>query len=171
MWLIILSDQLPIAGLVSHYPTNYLIGRRLLVKRITALAQRLHAVLAPVSQGYPPLNDKSLRDTHPSATEAEASVRLACVKHAASVRSEPGSNSQVHPSPHRSKETNKQNPNTQNQTTNVIIIASITSNLQSPLTQPGQSSNHQQLKRRQHIRPYFRFTFQRAGREPFGRRR
>ena len=27
VWLIILSDQLPIVGLVSRYPTNYLIGR------------------------------------------------------------------------------------------------------------------------------------------------
>ena len=27
VWLIILSDQLPIEGLVSHYLTNYLIGR------------------------------------------------------------------------------------------------------------------------------------------------
>jgi hypothetical protein len=42
--------------------------------------------------------DRFLRDTHPSATTAETVVRLACVKHAASVRSEPGSNSQVHPS-------------------------------------------------------------------------
>jgi hypothetical protein len=27
-WLIILSDQLPIAGLVGRYLTNYLMGRR-----------------------------------------------------------------------------------------------------------------------------------------------
>ncbi len=27
VWLLILSDQLPIAGLVSHYLTNYLMGR------------------------------------------------------------------------------------------------------------------------------------------------
>ncbi len=27
VWLIILSDQLPIEGLVGRYPTNYLIGR------------------------------------------------------------------------------------------------------------------------------------------------
>lgn len=27
MWLTILSDQLPVEGLVSHYLTNYLIGR------------------------------------------------------------------------------------------------------------------------------------------------
>ena len=32
------------------------------------MAHRRHAVLAPVSQGYPPPNDKSLRVTHPSAT-------------------------------------------------------------------------------------------------------
>ena len=66
-----------------------------------ALALRLHAVLAVVSHGYPPPKDRSLRVTHPSATDAKAEaptpVRLACVKHAASVRSEPGSNSQVHP--------------------------------------------------------------------------
>ena len=69
VWLIILSDQLPIAALVGRYPTNKLIGRRLLVRRPKTLAHRRHAVLAPVSQGYPPPNDKSLRDTHPSATK------------------------------------------------------------------------------------------------------
>ena len=71
------------------------------------LAHRRHAVLAPVSQGYPPPNDKSLRVTHPSATDTEMPVRLACVKHAASVRSEPGSNSQVHLPTHQSRKTNK----------------------------------------------------------------
>jgi hypothetical protein len=30
VWLIILSDQLPVFGLVGHYPTNYLMGRRLI---------------------------------------------------------------------------------------------------------------------------------------------
>jgi hypothetical protein len=30
VWLIILSDQLEIAGLVSHYLTNYLISRGLI---------------------------------------------------------------------------------------------------------------------------------------------
>jgi hypothetical protein len=28
VWLIILSDQLPVFGLVGRYPTNYLMGRR-----------------------------------------------------------------------------------------------------------------------------------------------
>src|SRR4051812_19895186 len=96
VWLIVLSDQLPIAGLVGLYPTNYLIGRRLLPRRIAALALRPHAVLAPVSQGCPPPQDTFLRVTHPSAAASYPAARLACVKHAASVRSEPGSNSQVH---------------------------------------------------------------------------
>jgi hypothetical protein len=34
-----------------------------------------------------------LRVTHPSATIPEGTVRLACIRHAASVRPEPGSNS------------------------------------------------------------------------------
>src|SRR5215207_4177688 len=33
VWLIILSDQLPVKGLVGRYPTNYLMGRRLILKR------------------------------------------------------------------------------------------------------------------------------------------
>jgi len=30
VWLTVLSDQLPIVALVGHYPTNKLIGRKLL---------------------------------------------------------------------------------------------------------------------------------------------
>ena len=33
MWLIILSDQLPIIALVGRYPTNKLIGRKLIPDR------------------------------------------------------------------------------------------------------------------------------------------
>ena len=33
VWLIVLSDQLRIIGLVSHYLTNYLILRKLILKR------------------------------------------------------------------------------------------------------------------------------------------
>ena len=33
VWLIVLSDQLLIVGLVSIYPTNYLIGRKLIFGR------------------------------------------------------------------------------------------------------------------------------------------
>ena len=33
VWLIVLSDQLPVEALVGHYPTNKLIGRETLPKR------------------------------------------------------------------------------------------------------------------------------------------
>jgi len=37
VWGTILSDPLPVEGLVGRYPTNYLMGRRPLPKRIAAL--------------------------------------------------------------------------------------------------------------------------------------
>ncbi len=50
VWLIILSDQLPIVALVGRYPTNWLIGRRLFhqreVRRSPAFLSRAYAVLA-----------------------------------------------------------------------------------------------------------------------------
>ena len=32
VWLVVLSDQLPVVGLVGRYPANYLIGRGLITK-------------------------------------------------------------------------------------------------------------------------------------------
>ena len=58
-----------------------------------------YTVLAQVSLSYSVPEGRFPRVTHPCATKAEAFVRLACVRHAASVRSEPGSNSHVHPLP------------------------------------------------------------------------
>jgi hypothetical protein len=98
VWLIILSDQLPIVGLVSRYLTNYLIGRGPLSRRKLSPPKSLwgaYPVLAFVSKRYSEPKGRFPRVTHPCATKAEAFVRLACVRHAASVRSEPGSNSQV----------------------------------------------------------------------------
>ena len=59
-WLVVLSDQLPVIALVSHYLTNKLIGRELIRKRLATLASEgcppwPHAVLIQVSLGYPPL--------------------------------------------------------------------------------------------------------------------
>ena len=99
VWLIVLSDQLPIVALVGRYPTNKLIGRGTIPERPKPFPRRAYAVLAAVSSGYSPLWGRFPRVTHPSATRvtgrSRALVRLACVKHAASVRSEPGSNSQI----------------------------------------------------------------------------
>ena len=41
VWLVVLSDQLPVFGLVGHYPANYLIGRKPLRKRLAAFLQGL----------------------------------------------------------------------------------------------------------------------------------
>ena len=101
VWLIVLSDQLPIIGLVSFYLTNYLIDRGPLFKQIPLFPLRVYAVLPSVSRSYPPLKVGFPRVTHPCATRHHSycykyvTVRLACVKPAASVRSEPGSNSHV----------------------------------------------------------------------------
>lgn len=62
---------------------------------------RSYAVLANLSTSYPPLQGTFRCITHPFATRHQSSkldhaaVRLACVRHAASVQSEPGSNSSV----------------------------------------------------------------------------
>ena len=63
VWLAILSDQLRIVALVGHYPTNKLIRRRPLPKRlatlITGMNRWSHAVLALLSESCPPLRGRS----------------------------------------------------------------------------------------------------------------
>ena len=88
-----------------------------------------HAVLAVVSHGCPPPRDRYLRVTHPSATAGCPAVRLACVKHAASVRSEPGSNSQVHHvQSNQGQSLTRQNPNqTKQRRTNPASLNRLTS--------------------------------------------
>ena len=101
MWLIVLSDQLPIAALGGHYPPNQLIGHRPIFQRdlrhFASRCQEAYAVLSAISRRYPSLEGRYPCVTHPSATrsptEAGKRVRLACVRHAASVYPEPGSNS------------------------------------------------------------------------------
>ena len=83
-----------------------------------------YVVLDPVSQAYPEVQGRSptcyspvRHSSTPTKNGGGLSVRLACVKHAASVRPEPGSNSPK-------KQTKKQNrqktkkPTKQKQTTN-----------------------------------------------------
>ena len=88
--------------MVGHYPTNKLIGRGLIPhqKNLSTTHTKAwsYAVLDPVSQAYPTVQGRSPTCYSPvrhSSTSASRglSVRLACVKHAASVRPEPGSNS------------------------------------------------------------------------------
>ena len=64
-----------------------------------AFLRRAYAVLIRLSPSYPPLRDTFRCIPHPFAARRQgcprAAARLACVKHAASVQSEPGSNSSV----------------------------------------------------------------------------
>ena len=109
VWLIILSDQLPVLALVSRYLTNKLIGRKALLirqaRRSPALIsppcrEESHAVLIHLSMSYPPYKGRfftcyaPVRHFHVQiASYLNDLVRLACLNHAASVHSEPGSNS------------------------------------------------------------------------------
>ncbi len=109
VWLIVLSDQLPVVALVSRYLTNKLIGRETLPKRRTFHIRPCGPLRASgISQGFLWLSRSSGQVPHVLLTRSPLGrprcchwldlVRLACVRHAASVRPEPGSNS-----PSRSK--------------------------------------------------------------------
>ena len=75
MWLIILSDQLEIVALVSSYLTNKLISPGHILtreaRRSPSLARRHYAVLAIVSNGYPPHQGNFPGITHPSAARQQ----------------------------------------------------------------------------------------------------
>ena len=108
VWRIILSNPLDIVAMVGRYPTIKLMSRRLINRRMHMQRHSFlnsfqscpgYAVLARISPGYPPPKGRSPTCyspvRHSTHTRRCFLVRLACVKHAASVRSEPGSNSNV----------------------------------------------------------------------------
>ena len=66
--LIVLSNQILIVALVSHYLTNKLISRKLLFRRKNPFHSKAYGVLANAHICYPPPKGKFLRVTHPSAT-------------------------------------------------------------------------------------------------------
>ena len=109
MWRVNLSVPLRVDALVSRYLTNKLIRHRLLQGRPKPLILEpfdprisfgITCTFAkgPKTAAIPKPKVHYLCITHPSATNAyldysiKASVRLACLSHAASVHSEPGSN-------------------------------------------------------------------------------
>ena len=93
VWLVVLSDQLRIAGLVGLYPTNYLIRHRPLQSREAfrspAFTLRSYAVLIRVSPGYPPRLGTFRCITHPFATRQhpKACYRSTCMCKACRQRS------------------------------------------------------------------------------------
>ena len=102
MWPIGLSARLPIAGTVGRHPAVYLMGRDPIPRRLGFARGRMRApgvirYQPPFPAVVPVRGAGWSRVTHPFATlctaEAVLTVRLACVRHAASVHPEPGSNS------------------------------------------------------------------------------
>ena len=104
MWPFNLSVRLPIVDLVGRYPANYLIGREPIFQRIAPLiiCGCPLMMLCGISSRFQLLSPSERQVTHalltrpPLSSQKQApncSVRLACVRHAASVRPEPGSNS------------------------------------------------------------------------------
>ena len=105
VWGTVLSDPLPIAGLVGRHPANYLMGRMPVPHRLASfdtggcpsasawgITRRFHR-LSP-SAG---LVAYALRTRAPlSPPRREPPVRLACIRPAASVHPEPGSNSSLY---------------------------------------------------------------------------
>src|ERR1035437_6357692 len=97
VWPCALSGRLPISALVGSYPNNSLIGRGLLFQRISAFPSQAYAVLAKVSLGYSSLKGRLPTCYSPVRHCTHGLLhflfRLACVRRAASVDSEPGSKS------------------------------------------------------------------------------
>ena len=105
MWPFNLSVRLLIVDLVSRYLTNYLIRREPIFVRIAPLVWcscKLHTSCG-ISTGFPMLFHSQRQVAHALLTRPPLTfnrsklpyqfVRLECVKHAASVHPEPGSNS------------------------------------------------------------------------------
>src|SRR5919205_2012344 len=54
VWLVVLTDQLPVSGLVGRYPANNLMGRTPVPGRLAPFVLRPYAGLARLSARYPP---------------------------------------------------------------------------------------------------------------------
>ncbi len=87
VWLAVLSDQLPIIALVSRDPTNQLIGRRLLLRRVRRpFPHQPHQStstcgITPRFRGLPPTCRADCpRVPHPSATpQPRRTARSTCM--------------------------------------------------------------------------------------------
>ena len=108
MWPFNLSVRLPIVGMVGLYPAIYLIGREPISQRIAPLIAEPcgSAMLCGISDRFQSLSPSERQVAHALLTRPPLEyaflgrslvqhipVRLACVRRAASVRPEPGSNS------------------------------------------------------------------------------
>ncbi|MCW2805590.1 MAG: uncharacterized protein JWN06_3807, partial [Propionibacteriaceae bacterium] len=101
VWPVALSGRLPVEALVSHYLTNKLIGREPISDRRSFPPTPMREqVISGISSCFQLLSQSQRQVAHVLLTRSPLvyprrglTVRLACVRHAASVRPEPGSNS------------------------------------------------------------------------------
>ena len=106
LWGAFLSEPLPIAALVGRYPANKLIGREPIRRRRNFQYRAMrHNIPSGISRRFHRLSPgnghvaHALRTLPPVAARTlppRAAPRLACVKPAASVHPEPGSNSSLY---------------------------------------------------------------------------
>ena len=106
LWGTFLSEPLPIVALVGRYPANQLIGREPIRRRRNFQQRPMRAsVPSGISRRFHRLSPgnghvaHALRTLPPVAARillSRAAPRLACVKPAASVHPEPGSNSSLY---------------------------------------------------------------------------
>jgi hypothetical protein len=166
VWPVALSGRLPVEALVSHYLTNKLIGREPISDRRSFPPTPMREqVISGISSCFQLLSQSQRQVAHVLLTRSPLvyprrglTVRLACVRHAASVRPEPGSNSPLKnidkPSPKgpdtssktTSLNTDKTPKNRVNQTINLISKESDPTNQPThhkkdgPASQPGTGS-------------------------------
>ena len=110
MWPSDLSVRLPIEALVGLYPANWLIGRGSIPYQVSLFTTYPceYVVLCGLTVSFPTLSPCTGQVTHALLTRPPLrllssirklpsiiSIRLACVRHAASVHPEPGSNSHI----------------------------------------------------------------------------
>ena len=65
VWPVTLSGRLPVVGLVSHYLTNYLIGRESILDRKTFQTPTMRSrLVSGISPGFPELSQSQGQVTH-----------------------------------------------------------------------------------------------------------
>ena len=122
-------------------------------------SRQSHSVLATVSGSYPKVKGRLLTCYSPvrrSCTPKGLTARLACVKHAASVRPEPGSNSPLKttptPQPQKGQDMEKEIPAREPITDTIVRIIDYflpkEPSTTTPTKRPGKQSNGYKLIRR-----------------------
>src|SRR6185312_13269446 len=160
VWPDTLSGRLPVVALVGHHPTNKLIGRGPIPHRKSFPPQPMQAVvLSGIRPSFPSLSRSAGQITHVLLTRSPLeyprkglSVRLACVKHAASVRPEPGSNSpnKNNPTKKQSSESESEKSETQQKNTKKLASKNNHPQQQEDGESPTRDGQKQQTKTTKH---------------------